>query len=87
MGYFIALTAKARKDVKKIQRSPWKDAVVAILNILKQNPWQNPPPYEKLSGEYKGACARRINIQHRLVYQVFEEDKTVKIISMWSHYE
>ena len=87
MGYFIQLTPRARKDVKKIQRSPMKDTVVAILKILQQNPWQNPPPFKHLTGDLNGYISRRINIQHRLVYQVFEEDKTVKIVSMWSHYE
>ena len=87
MEYTIKFTPQARKDFKKINRSTLKNNVAAIFEILARNPWQNPPPYKKLSGEYLGACARRINIQHRLVYQVFEEEKAVKIIRLWTHYE
>jgi len=81
------MTSQARKDLKKIERSPIKEAVIVILEILARNPWQNPPPYKHLSGDLHGACSRRINIQHRLLYEVLEEKKTVKIIRMWSHYE
>jgi Txe/YoeB family toxin of toxin-antitoxin system len=58
-----------------------------LLEILRENPYRTPPPYEKLIGDLKGACSRRINIQHRLIYQILENEKTVKVIRMWSHYE
>ena len=61
--------------------------VKALIEVLKENPFQNPPPYEKLVGDLQGAFSRRINIKHRLIYQVYEEEKTVKILSMWTHYE
>ena len=87
MGYTISLSRQARKDLKKLERHTLRGTVVELLSILKRNPWQNPPPYEQLSGDLRGACSRRINIQHRLVYQVFDEVKTVKVLRMWSHYE
>jgi len=87
MGYTIKFSRQARKDMKKIERSSLQGTVVALLSILKRNPWQNPPPYKQLSGDLLGAYSRRINIQHRLIYQVFEDEKTVKINHMWTHYE
>jgi Txe/YoeB family toxin of toxin-antitoxin system len=83
----IALTKRALKDAKKISRSGLKDKVDKLINILKTNPYQNPPSYEKLTGDLSGMYSRRINIQHRLVYEVDEEKKRVKILMMWSHYE
>ena len=83
----IKYSKQAVKDSKKIEQSNLKQSVMNLLEVLKVNPFQNPPPYEKLLGELDGAYSRRINIQHRLVYQVIEEKKIIKIISMWSHYE
>jgi toxin YoeB len=74
------------KDAKRIARSGLKPQASRLLEILKDDPYQNPPPYEKLLGDLSGACSRRINIQHRLVYQVLDDTKTVKIIRMWTHY-
>ena len=83
----IKYSHQAVKDSKKIEKSGLKKNVVALLAVLKNNPFQNPPPYEKLVGDLKDAYSRRINIQHRLVYEVFEEERTVRILRMWTHYE
>jgi Txe/YoeB family toxin of toxin-antitoxin system len=83
----VVFTKQARKDAGKIEQASLRDKVQHLLNILAMNPFQNPPPYEKLVGDLNGAYSRRINIQHRLVYQVLEEYQTVKIIRMWTHYE
>ena len=83
----IVYTKHAQKDAKKLSSSELKPKALKLLKILKKNPYQNPPPYERLVGDLKGAISRRINIQHRLVYQVLEKEKTVKVIRMWSHYE
>ena len=83
----IALTKRALKDAKKINRAGLKSKVEKLIEILKTNPYQNPPPYEKLTGDLAGMYSRRINIQHRLVYEVDDENKRVKILMMWSHYE
>lgn len=80
-------TPLAQKDAKKIARAGFREKVEKLLNILRNNPFQNPPPYEKLLGDFTGAYSRRINIQHRLVYQVVKEQKIVKVIRMWTHYE
>ncbi len=77
---------QAQKDAKKLKRAGLKDRAAALLEILKQNPFQYPPPFEKLMGDFTGDYSRRINIHHRLVYQVLEETKTVKILRMWTHY-
>ena len=77
----------AQKDAKKIKRAGLKPKVEDLLTVIKENPFQNPPSYEKLIGDLSGAYSRRINIQHRLVYQVLADDKIVKIIRMWTHYE
>ena len=77
----------ALKDAKKISAAGLRDKTQALLDILKVDPLQNPPPYEKLVGDLKGAYSRRINIQHRLVYEVFRKEKTVRILRMWTHYE
>ena len=84
--YKLVYTKQAQKDAKKITRSNLKDKASVLLEILKKDPFQNPPEYEALVGDLEGAYSRRINIQHRLVYQVFEEGKTVKVIRMWPHY-
>ena len=83
----LVYTSYAQKDAKKIGASGLKDKTQKLLTILSDNPYQNPPPFEKLVGDLTGAYSRRINIQHRLVYQVLELEKTVKILRMWSHYE
>lgn len=83
----IKYSKQAVKDSKKIEQSDLKQSVINLLEIIKENPFQNPPPYEKLIGDLTGKYSRRINIQHRLVYEVFEEDKIVRILRMWTHYE
>lgn len=83
----LLFTKQAQKDAKKVSSSGLRDNVERLLAILADNPFQIPPPYEKLLGDLSGAFSRRINIQHRLVYQVLSETKTVKIIRMWTHYE
>jgi toxin YoeB len=74
-------------DAKKISAAGLKDKAQALLEILKVDPFQNPPPYEKLVGDLQGAYSRRINIQHRLVYEIFRKEKRVRILRMWTHYE
>lgn len=83
----IIYTKQAQKDSKKIKSANLKEKVIDLLNILKKNPFQNPPSYQKLVGDLSGAYSRRINIQHRLVYQILEKEKIVKIIRMWTHYK
>lgn len=87
MSWKIVFTKQAQKDARKIAASKLKPQTQHLLDILAANPFQNPPPYEKLVGDLSGAFSRRINIQHRLVYQVYEPEQTVKIIRMWTHYE
>ena len=82
----LRYTNQANKDAKRLVAAGLKQKAQALLDIVSNNPYQNSPPYEKLVGDLTGACSRRINIQHRLVYQVLEEDKIVKILRMWSHY-
>ena len=87
MSWTIVYTHQAKRDAKKLSRSGLKPQAEKLFSVLKKDPYQNPPSYEKLVGDLAGAYSRRINIQHRLVYQVLEEIRTVKIIRMWSHYE
>ena len=87
MSWRLVYTKQAQKDAKKLAEAGLKLKAQDLLAVLAENPWQNPPPYEKLRGDLVGACSRRINIQHRLVYQVLEEIKTIKVIRMWTHYE
>lgn len=87
MTWRLVYTKQAKKDAKKLSASGLKDQAQALLDILAENPHQNPPAYEKLVGDLSGAYSRRINIQHRLVYEVIEAHSTVKVIRMWSHYE
>ena len=77
----------ALKDAKKLSAAGLKDKAQELLDVLTKNPLQNPPPYEKLVGDLNGAYSRRINIQHRLVYEVFKKDRTVRVLRMWTHYE
>jgi Txe/YoeB family toxin of toxin-antitoxin system len=83
----IVFTKQANKDAKKVSASHLRPKVEDLLAILRVDPYQTPPPYEKLVGDLSGAYSRRINIQHRLVYQVLDEEKVVKIIRMWTRYE
>jgi len=88
VNWKLVYTKTAQKDAKKLSSAGLKNKAQFLLDILKENPFQNPPPYEKLVGDLNGAYSRRINIQHRLVYEVLANKvKTVKIIRMWSHYE
>lgn len=87
MTWNLKYTSQAKKDSKKIASSGLKPKVEELLNILANNPYQTPPPYEKLTGDLEGAYSRRINIQHRLVYEILDKDKIVKVIRMWTHYE
>ena len=87
MTWRIVYTAQAQKDAKKLARSQLKKKAQELLEVLMEDPLRTPPRYEKLVGDLEGAFSRRINILHRLVYQVLDDLKTVKIIRMWSHYE
>ena len=87
MSWQLVFTSQARRDAKKLARSGLRPQAERLLEILRTNPYQTPPPYEKLVGDLAGACSRRINIQHRLVYQVLRDLKVVKVIRMWTHYE
>lgn len=87
MTWRLVYTKSARQDAKKASASGLKDKVQTLLDLLEQDPYTNPPPYKKLVGDFTGAYSRRINIQHRLVYQVVEDARTVKVLSMWTHYE
>jgi toxin YoeB len=87
VSWRLVFTKQAQKDAIKISHSGLKPQVERLLELLKEDPYKNPPPYEKLIGDLSGAYSRRINIQHRLVYQVIEDIKTVKVIRMWTHYE
>jgi toxin YoeB len=80
-------TRQAQKDAKKLASSGLKRKAQQLLSILEIDPWQSPPPFEKLVGDLSGAYSRRINIQHRLVYQVLEVEKAVKILRLWTHYD
>jgi len=83
----LVYTKRAQKDARKLASSGLKDKTRELLLIVESNPYQNPPPYEKLVGDLAGAYSRRINIQHRLVYQVLEDQNVVKVLRMWTHYE
>lgn len=85
--YRIVYSKKSLKHVQNIKTANLEKQIKELMNVLRKNPFRNPPPYEKLQGELKGFYSRRINAKHRLVYQVYESEKTVKILSMWTHYE
>ena len=85
--YKIVYTKDSIKDIEKIKGTNLDKKILALIEIIKNNPFQTPPPYEKLVGDLQGLYSRRINIKHRLVYQILENVQTVKIISMWTHYE
>jgi toxin YoeB len=83
----VVYAKQTLKDAKKVKAGGLKDKVQALLTLLESDPFQNPPPFEKLVGDLSGAYSRRINIQHRLVYEVFEEQHTVRVLRMWTHYD
>jgi len=83
----VVYSKQAQKDSKKIAESGLKEKTINLISILSNDPFQNPPPYEKSIGDLAGAYSRRINIQHRLVYQIFEKERIVRILRMWTHYE
>lgn len=85
--YSLVYNKKAVDDIAKLKSAKLDKKAKLLIEVIKSNPFQNPPPYEKLQGDLHGAYSRRLNIKHRLVYQVYEKEKTVKIISLWSHYE
>ncbi len=87
VSWRIAYTKQARKDAKKLAAADLRPKAEFLLEILKKDPFQSPPPFEKLVGDLEGAYSRRINIQHRLVYQVLKRYRAVKVIRMWTHYE
>jgi toxin YoeB len=87
VSWTLVYTKHAQKDAKKLAAAGLKEKALVLLEILARDPFANPPPYEKLVGDLAGAYSRRINIQHRLVYQVVKSGKTVKILRMWTHYE
>jgi len=83
----IVFTRQAQRDAKKLSAAGLRPKAELLLDILRDNPYQNPPPFEKLAGDLAGAISRRINIHHRLVYQVIEKERVVKVIRMWTHYQ
>jgi toxin YoeB len=83
----IVFTKQAQKDAKKLAAAGLRSKAERLLNILRENPYQTPPPFEKLIGDLAGVYSRRINIQHRLVYEILDKKKVVKVIRMWTHYE
>ena len=87
MKWELYFARQARKDAKKLASAGLKDKAEELLDIIRENPYRNQPPYEKLTGDLTGAYSRRINIQHRLVYQVLEDERAVKILRLWTHYE
>jgi len=87
VSWRLVYTKQAKKDAKKLSRSGLRPQAERVLDILKEDPYRTPPPYEKLVGDLTGACSRRINIQHRIVYQILDDINTVKGIRMWTHYE
>lgn len=87
MSWEIIYTKQAQKDAKKLAAAGLKDKALQLLEILQNDPFQNPPPYEKLVGDLAGVYSRRINIQHRLIYQILNNEKRIKVLRLWSHYE
>ena len=87
VNWRVVFTTQAQRDARKIGAAGLRSRAEKLLEILRKNPFQTPPRFERLVGDLRGACSRRINIQHRLVYQVLEEDRVVKVLRMWTHYE
>jgi toxin YoeB len=87
VSWKLVYTKQAQKDAKKLTASGLKRKAQELLRVIEQNPYQNPPPYEKHVGDLTGAYSRRINIQHRIVYQIIEDEQIVKVLRLWTHYE
>lgn len=87
VGWQLVFTKQAQKDAKKLARSGLRPKAEFLLETLRKNPFHEPPPYEKLTGDLTGAYSRRINVQHRLVYQVLKDERIIKVLRMWTHYE
>jgi len=87
LSYEIVYTRQARKDAKKLKATPLAIKARELLGVIQEDPFADPPPFEALVGDLKGAYSRRINIQHRLVYQVYAEEQIIKVIRLWTHYE
>ena len=87
MSYQVVFTSQARKDAKKLSSSGLRPKAEKLIALIRRNPFKTPPPYEKLLGDLAGAYSRRINIQHRLVYQVLKDARIVKVLRMWTHYD
>ncbi len=87
MTWRVVYTKQAQKDAKKLSASNLRPKAEVILSILREDPYRTPPPFEKLVGDLSGAYSRRINLQHRLVYQVLDDERVVKVLRMWTHYE
>ncbi len=87
MNWQLVYTKQAQKDAQKLAAAGLKDKAKALLAVIQENPYQPPPPYEKLVGDLAGAYSRRINIQHRVVYQVLQDEQVVKVLRLWSHYD
>ncbi len=87
MTWRLVYTRQAQKDARKLAASGLREKAQALLSVILKDPFQNPPPYEKPVGDLAGTCLRRINIQHRLVYQVLESEQVVKVLRLWTHYE
>ena len=87
MKWRVVFTKQAQKDAKKLTAAGLRSRAERLLDILRKNPYHTPPPFEKLVGDLAGAYSRRINIQHRLVYEILDKEKVVKVIRMWTHYE
>ena len=87
MSWSVVYAQQALKDAKKVRAGGLKEKAQALLDVFERDPFQNPPPLEKLVGDLSGAYARRINIQHRLVYEVFSEQRTVRVLRIWTHYD
>jgi toxin YoeB len=87
VNWKVVFTKQAEKDARRLAAAGLKSKAEELIEILRQDPWRSPPPFEKLLGDLAGAYSRRINIQHRLVYQILEEERIVKILRLWTHYE
>ena len=87
MNWRVVYTKQAQKDAKKLAQGNLKTKAQSLIAVIQADPYQTPPKFERLQGDLEGACSRRINIQHRLVYQVLNKEKTVKVLRMWTHYE
>ncbi|MBU4427302.1 MAG: Txe/YoeB family addiction module toxin [Proteobacteria bacterium] len=87
MSWLLVYTKQAKKDAKRLSHSGLKPQAERLLDVLREDPYRTPPPYERLVGDLAGACSMKINIQHRIVYQILDDIRTVKIIRMWTHYE